>query len=122
MPEAGWDDEPEDGTPWRWWGGGRGDGFDAGAAPPRTLIEGIGICLTKDVEGKGRVARSDYWLFALFQFLAGILTGSIAALFLLLPSITNSVPRLHDIGRSGWTSLLSYCTVKPGEPGPNPNS
>lgn len=115
------------------WGATPSAGFatvGTGAAPPRTFGEAIKVCLTKYVDGKGRASRSEYWYFALFQFLADILTGGIAAIFLLLPSITVSVRRLHDIGKTAWSllrvlvpllgwAILLYYTVKPGEPGLN---
>ncbi len=156
MPEAGWYDDPEDATQLRYWDGSRwtderrpretppppppfdpgvwaasGDaapvGLVTGAAPPRTFVEAIKVCLTKYVDGKGRASRSEYWYFALFQFLVDLVTGGVAAILLLLPSITVSVRRLHDIGKSawallwvllpviGWIVLIVYA-VRPGEP------
>ena len=99
-------------------------------APPRTFVEAIKVCLTKYVDGKGRASRSEYWYFALFSFIVDLLTGGVAAIFLLLPSITVSVRRLHDIGKSAWALLwvflpvigwiiLFYYSVKPGDPAPN---
>jgi uncharacterized membrane protein YhaH (DUF805 family) len=110
------------------WGASAGATATAlGAAPPRTFVEAIKVCLTKYVDGKGRASRSEYWYFALFSFILDILTGGVAAIFLLLPSITVSVRRLHDIGKSAWAFLwillpiigwivLIYYSVKPGEP------
>jgi uncharacterized membrane protein YhaH (DUF805 family) len=110
------------------WGASAGATATAlGAAPPRTFVEAIKVCLTKYVDGKGRASRSEYWYFALFSFIVDILTGGVAAIFLLLPSITVSVRRLHDIGKSAWALLwillpfvgwavLIYYSVKPGEP------
>jgi uncharacterized membrane protein YhaH (DUF805 family) len=102
----------------------------AGAAPPRTFVEAIKVCLTKYVDGKGRASRSEYWYFALFTFLVDVVTGGVAAILLLLPSITVSVRRLHDIGKSGWALLwillpvigwivLIVYAVRPGEPHTN---
>jgi uncharacterized membrane protein YhaH (DUF805 family) len=99
-------------------------------APPRTFWEAIKICLTKYVDGKGRASRSEYWYFALFTFLVGLVTGGVGDLLLFLPSITVWVRRLHDIGKSawavlwillpviGWIVLIVY-SVRPGEPQPN---
>jgi len=123
-------------SPWSGGGSDAGPGWGAsagatatalGAAPPRTFVEAIKVCLTKYVDGKGRASRSEYWYFALFSFILDILTGGVAAIFLLLPSITVSVRRLHDIGKSAWALLwillpfvgwavLIYYSVKPGEP------
>jgi hypothetical protein len=74
-------------------------------APPRTFWEAIKVCLTKYVDGKGRASRSEYWYFALFSFLVGLATGGVGDILLFLPSITVSVRRLHDIGKSAWALL-----------------
>ena len=63
----------------------------------------------------GRARRKEYWMFSLFfsisVMVAGILDsiigsmGIISALYGLasiVPSISVSVRRLHDIGKSGW--------------------
>ena len=101
-----------------------------GTAPPRTFVEAIKVCLTKYVDGKGRASRSEYWYFALFTFIVVVATGGGAAILVLLPSITVSVRRLHDIGKSawallwvllpviGWIVLIVYA-VRPGEPHTN---
>jgi uncharacterized membrane protein YhaH (DUF805 family) len=122
-----------------WGSAGSGAGFGAGAgasgdapwpAPPRSFWDAVKVCLTKYVDGKGRASRSEYWYFALFTFLVGLVTGGVGDLLLLLPSITVSVRRLHDIGKSawallwvllpviGWIVLIVYA-VRPGEPNPN---
>jgi len=73
----------------------------------------------------GRSRRSEYWYFGLFYLIfyavcaivdgitgsldrapgIGIFTG-ILALALLIPSLSVSVRRLHDTGRSGWWLLI----------------
>ena len=69
---------------------------------------------------KGRARRKEYWMFALFCFIIGLLTGgingvlastilgvsSLIGLALLIPAIAVSVRRLHDIGKSGWNYLF----------------
>jgi uncharacterized membrane protein YhaH (DUF805 family) len=80
----------------------------------------------------GRASRSEYWWWALFLFLgslgatfvlAAIAGGTrsagagaigiagvvlvVAYLIVLVPSITLTVRRLHDTGRSGWWLLIS---------------
>ena len=77
----------------------------------------------------GRASRSEYWWFVLFNFIVNIVTfvidltlgsmitydmgyvGLIAFLALLLPSISVSVRRLHDIGKSGWWILLAIIPI-----------
>ena len=77
----------------------------------------------------GRASRSEYWWFVLFNFIVNIVTfvidltlgsmitydmgyvGLIAFLALLLPSVSVSVRRLHDIGKSGWWILLAIIPI-----------
>lgn len=67
----------------------------------------------------GRATRTEYWMFALFNMLAGIVLGfadyftgliseqgfgafsTVYSLIVLVPSLALSVRRLHDTGRSG---------------------
>ena len=148
MPSSPWDTAARDsGESWgagaagptgAGFGGAAGGGGDwvasgatlTGTAPPRTFVEAIKVCLTKYVDGKGRASRSEYWYFALFTFIIDVATGGVAAILVLLPSITVSVRRLHDIGKSawvllwvllpviGWIVLIVYA-VRPGEPHTN---
>ena len=97
----------------------------------------------------GRARRKEYWYFQLFYmlFLLAVVAAdstlsvtvegfpmmSILAAFLILhflPSLSVSVRRLHDVGRSGWTLLIGVVpvigailllilTVKDGETGEN---
>ncbi|MBE4909647.1 DUF805 domain-containing protein [Bacillus luteolus] len=92
---------------------------------------------------RGRARRTEYWMFvlvsAIFAFVIAfiepflgiepILSG-IYSLFLLLPSLSVTVRRLHDTGRSGWWILISLIpligaivlfvfTVLDSEPGEN---
>ncbi|HEY5408911.1 MAG TPA: DUF805 domain-containing protein [Ginsengibacter sp.] len=82
----------------------------------------------------GRARRSEYWYFALFNFIFSIvaiildhLIGStftfdtvngavvspygyiylLYALFVLIPSLAVAVRRLHDVGKSGWFMFIS---------------
>ncbi|MCQ6279989.1 DUF805 domain-containing protein [Bacillus sp. EB600] len=69
---------------------------------------------------QGRAARTEYWMFVLFNVIVSIvlsivesvthlgsyLTG-IYSLAVLLPSLAVGARRLHDTGRSGWWLLLS---------------
>ena len=120
---------PGDGSAWTTGDAGFAGGSDVllGAAPPRTFVEAVKVCMTKYVDGKGRASRSEYWYFALFSFIVDVATGGFAVILLVLPSITVSVRRLHDIGRSAWALLwllvpivgvivLIVYAVRPGEP------
>jgi len=77
----------------------------------------------------GRASRSEYWWFVLFNLIVNIVTfvidstlgtmvtydmgyvGLIAFLALLLPTVSVSVRRLHDIGKSGWWILLAIIPI-----------
>lgn len=106
-------------------------------------------CLSNYVTFTGRAQRSEYWWFILFVVIVSVLSGmldgilgltfdedgngpiqSLVGLAILLPTISVSVRRLHDLDRSGWwwwiqlipligfiIFLVFACT--PGTDGPN---
>ena len=75
----------------------------------------------------GRASRSEYWYLMLFLLIIGFVTaildiilfaaeniGPLNILFSLatiVPSLSVSVRRLHDIGRSGWWLLLALIPI-----------
>ena len=80
----------------------------------------------------GRAARSEYWYFVLFVFIAimvlnildhalfaGALEGEdsfepltlIFQLLILVPSLAVGARRLHDTGRSGWWQLINIIPI-----------
>ncbi|MDR1268788.1 MAG: DUF805 domain-containing protein [Planctomycetaceae bacterium] len=74
----------------------------------------------------GRARRKEYWMFVLFNtgiaytigFVSGLLMGeqgiivdSIYAFAVLVPGIAVMVRRLHDIGKSGWWSLIVFVPI-----------
>ena len=83
--------------------------------------------LKKYADFDGRARRTEYWMFALFNFLIGIvlsvvdsvsglkhMAGDVVSplntfysLAVLLPSLAVGVRRLHDTGRSGWLILVA---------------
>jgi uncharacterized membrane protein YhaH (DUF805 family) len=90
----------------------------------------VRTCLSKYVDFSGRARRSEYWWFALFTFLVGIVTGildaiigtdydtgsgglinTLVSLALLLPSLAVGVRRLHDVGKSGWWILIGIIPI-----------
>ncbi len=93
--------------------------------------DAVKICFHKYVDFNGRARRSEFWWWALFTVILGIvagiidailgtrssstgtgLFGSIANLAVLLPSLAVGARRLHDTGRSGWWQLLWFvCCV-----------
>ncbi|MGZ2743331.1 DUF805 domain-containing protein [Burkholderia stagnalis] len=82
----------------------------------------------------GRARRAEYWYFALLTFIVSIacqlvtmaggsentiaLLLAIAALLvslaLVVPSISVTVRRLHDVGRSGWFLLIALIPIVGG--------
>lgn len=80
-----------------------------------TFTEAVKTCFTKYADFNGRASRSEFWWWALFILLAGIvLTGfsltlswafSVATL---VPYLAVASRRLHDTGRSGWYQLLGF--------------
>lgn len=97
----------------------------------------------------GRARRTEFWMFALFNFIfamvASIIDTAIGSklgilqfgifyliysLAVLIPGLAVSVRRLHDIGKSGWMVLINLIpligliwfivlTVKDSQPGEN---
>ena len=101
-----------------------------------TFIESIRTCMSeKYFSIEGRASRSEFWWFYLAMTLGTIVCVSVltalvtamtisnehtmvyvmiillfalALLALVVPSITASVRRLHDTGRSGWWYLINF--------------
>lgn len=81
--------------------------------------QAVKTCFKKYFDLKGRASRSEYWYFVLFIFLgylAGFLLGMVAEvlfwllgifiLVIIIPAITVTARRLHDINKSGWFQAL----------------
>jgi uncharacterized membrane protein YhaH (DUF805 family) len=95
------------------------------------FMTAVRTCLSKYVDFSGRARRSEYWYFALFNFLVGIvanildsilgtgyegatgggLINTVVGLALFLPGLAVAVRRLHDTGRSGWWVLLVFAII-----------
>lgn len=116
----------------------------ATALPPDRMVgfqESIPLGFKNYFKFEGRSSRGAYWYWALFVvvaslgfgFVDGILFGSslatpISTLFglvTLIPGISIGIRRLHDIGKSGWWTLIAltgigillllYWGAQPGE-------
>ncbi|HBZ44855.1 MAG TPA: DUF805 domain-containing protein [Maritimibacter sp.] len=109
----------------------------------------VETCLRdKYVDFSGRAARSEFWWFVLFLTVVSIIlsiidsilfsgvlqnVGPLSAIFsliTLIPAISVTARRLHDVDKSGWWQLLMlipiigflvilYWTVQKGADGPN---
>lgn len=95
------------------------------------FMTAVRTCLSKYVDFSGRARRSEYWFFALFGFLVGIVTSvidmvlgtdydgstsgglvnTVVSLALFLPSLAVGVRRLHDTDRSGWWILIGIIPI-----------
>lgn len=75
--------------------------------------------LKKYLVFEGRARRTEFWMFALINFIISIVLGFVGgvvgigsslrviySLAVLLPSIAVAVRRLHDTDRSGWWLLV----------------
>jgi uncharacterized membrane protein YhaH (DUF805 family) len=71
----------------------------------------------------GRARRTEYWMFALISAVIGIVLGiidgiigiklltSLYSLFILIPELSLSFRRLHDIDKSAWWLLIVFVPV-----------
>lgn len=72
-------------------------------------------CFQKYVDFSGRAARPEFWWFALFSLVVGLVANGIGwmlamlvNLAFLLPSLAVGARRLHDTGKTGWFQLLWF--------------
>lgn len=96
---------------------------------------------------KGRANRPEFWYFTLFSTIVSVicsiidtqvlgtsmaetgLVGGIYSLISLIPSLSVTIRRLHDVNKSGWNLLwlitiigifyILYLEIKRGNDGPN---
>ena len=93
------------------------------------IATSIKTCFQKYAVFSGRASRSEFWWFALFTSIGGIVT-SVADVMILgyvsedwgplniifsiittLPSLAVGARRLHDINRSGWWQLITLTII-----------
>ena len=81
-------------------------------------------CWKKFAEFSGRARRQEFWMFTLFNFLAGVVLSiidgilgtngglqGIYSLAALIPGFAVTARRLHDTDRSGWWQLLWFIPI-----------
>ena len=108
------------------------------------FVDAVKSAFARFADFATRSSRSEYWWFMLFYFLVGLVVTIIqftmemtrgiidllVFLVFIVPTISVTARRLHDIGRSGWWQLivlipllgaliLIFWAVKPGEDGDN---
>ena len=89
----------------------------------------IKTCFVKYAVFSGRASRSEFWWFALFDFIGGIVTVVIDVMILgysaedngpvniiftvitFLPGLAAGARRLHDINKSGWWQLITLTII-----------
>ena len=89
----------------------------------------IKTCFSKYAVFSGRASRSEFWWFALFGLIGGIVTAVIDVMILgysseasgptsiiftvitTLPYLAVGARRLHDINRSGWWQLITLTVI-----------
>jgi uncharacterized membrane protein YhaH (DUF805 family) len=106
-----------------------------------SISDSVVNVLTNYGDFNGRASRSEFWWFFLASFVAYLITGFIDALFfgfeltdptpisfilqvaIFIPTLTVSVRRIHDHGKSGWYFLVPfynlYLFIVDGEAIPN---
>ena len=111
--------------------------YSQNVKPTLSLGESLTSVFNKYATFTGRARRSEYWWFALVYGLVGIFFNFIGMSFLLsgemsesnpmyfmflmlefivgigllLPALSVSVRRLHDIGKSGWNILWGIIPI-----------
>ena len=91
--------------------------------------------LQKYATFSGRARRSEYWYFSLFNVIISLVFGFVCGLMgvakyssiysyaVFLPAIAVLVRRMHDVGKSGWFSLIPIYNLillcRDGTPGDN---
>jgi uncharacterized membrane protein YhaH (DUF805 family) len=99
--------------------------------------QSVQTCIAKYAHFEGRASRPEFWWFALFVVVIGLLlhiaSHLLAALFhvaMLVPLFAAGARRLHDTDRSGWWQLITLVPfvgwivllvlfAQPGSPGDN---
>ena len=94
--------------------------MDSGSKPMVGPIEAVGLGFRKCVRFGGRTTRAEYWWWVLFVFLGRAVFQGVDdvinsetslgenrfrilfTMAILLPTMSATVRRLHDIGKTGW--------------------
>ena len=84
-----------------------------GSLPVASFKEAVKVCFKKYFSGRGRANRVEYWMWWLFVFIATafIVVGWIMLPILIIPTLSATVRRLHDVDKSGWWMVLGIIPV-----------
>ena len=84
-----------------------------GSLPVASFKEAVKVCFKKYFSGRGRANRVEYWMWWLFVLIATafIVVGWIMLPILIIPTLSATVRRLHDVDKSGWWMVLGIIPV-----------
>ena len=84
-----------------------------GSHPVGTFKEAVKAGFKKYFSGRGRANRVEFWMWWLFVLIATafVVVGWLMLPVLVIPTISVTVRRLHDVGKSGWNVLLGLIPV-----------
>ena len=84
-----------------------------GSRPVGTFKEAVKACFKKYASGLGRANRVEFWMWLLFVLIATafVVVGWVMLPVLIIPTISVTVRRLHDVGKSGWNVILGLIPV-----------
>ena len=84
-----------------------------GSRPVGTFKEAVKAGFKKYFSGRGRANRVEFWMWWLFVLIATafVVVGWLMLPVIIIPTISVTVRRLHDVGKSGWNVILSLIPV-----------
>ena len=79
-----------------------------GSRPIASFSEAVKRCFKRYASWRGRANRVEFWMWWLFVLIATafVVVGWLMIPVLIIPTISVTIRRLHDIGKSGWWILL----------------
>jgi len=92
-----------------------GTGTASSELPKVSFPKAIKLGFKNYFKFSGRATRAEFWWWALLVTLGGLIPflGWILRIALLIPSISVTARRLHDVGKSGWRQLWTLLALSP---------
>jgi uncharacterized membrane protein YhaH (DUF805 family) len=92
-----------------------GSGIATTELPMVSFPQAIKLGFKHYFDFNGRTTRAEFWWWALLITLFGLIpfVGWIVRIALLIPSISVTTRRLHDVGKSGWQQLWGLLALSP---------
>ena len=92
-----------------------GIGIAATELPMVSFPQAIKLGFKHYFDFNGRTTRAEFWWWALLITLLWLIPflGWIFRIALLIPSISVTARRLHDVGKSGWQQLWALLALSP---------